>query len=181
MHRVDLTPWSGQEVELSLATGDAPESTLAFWGAPVIRQAKPETERPQVVIVFLADTLRPDHLEAWGHDRETAPTVAQLANEGLRFERTIAQATWTKASVPSILTGVYPASTGIFGVRDRLAASETTVAEVFRDAGYATFSTSSIPFTGRLTNLHQGVEVMAESAALADPNQPDFHAKTAKA
>ena len=34
---------------------------------------------------FIADTLRTDHLDAWGYDRETAPFLTSLAAEGMRF------------------------------------------------------------------------------------------------
>ena len=51
---------------------------------------------------------------------------------------------------------------------DRLPASVTTVAEAFRAAGYATFATSSVPFTGKLTNLHQGLEVLHERPSIED-------------
>ena len=37
------------------------------------------------------------------------------------------------------------------------------MAEVFRKAGYATFGFSAIPFTGKMTNLHQGYEQFREA------------------
>ena len=49
---------------------------------------------------------------------------------------------------------------------DRLPASATTLAEAFLNAGFATFHTSSVQFTGKLTNLHQGVEVLHERASI---------------
>ncbi len=51
---------------------------------------------------------------------------------------------------------------------DRLPASVTTLAEKYRQAGYTTFATSSVPFTGKLTNLHQGVEVLHERPSIED-------------
>lgn len=176
--RVDLSAWAGERVQLRLtvtADGEAP----AFWGAPTIRDSlsssstqpsssaqSAKAERPQAVVLFLADTLRSDHLDAWGHGRETAPTLARLAAEGVRFDDAVAQSTWTKVSVSSILTSLYPSTSGIAGLSDRLSAGETTLAEVFREAGYATFATSSVPFTGQLTNLHQGVELLYEYGAM---------------
>ncbi len=133
---------------------------------------------PQAVILFLADTLRSDHLDAWGYHRETAPTLSRLAAEGVRFDDVIAQATWTKASVSSILTSLYPSTTGVTGLNDRVSAAETTLAEAFRGAGYATFATSSVPFTGQLTNLHQGVEVLYEFQA--GSSDGEYRSKTAK-
>ncbi len=192
--RLELEPWAGQDVEIRLSAAAERPETVALWGAPTLRHGLADAvpgddavsgdeagsdERPRAVVVFLADTLRSDHLDAWGHDRETAPTLTRLAAEGVRFENAVAQGTWTKVSVSSILTSLYPASNGVADINDRVAASETTLAEAFRAAGYATFATSSVPFSGQLTNLHQGVEVLYEfGAASIDGN--NYRSKTAK-
>ena len=94
------------------------------------------------------------------------------------FTKDVSQATWTKVSVSSILTSLYPSSHGIVDTPDRLPSSVTTLAEVFQQAGYATFHTSSVPFTGRMTNLHQGVEVLHEAASIGDLDHSD--SKTAR-
>jgi arylsulfatase A-like enzyme len=62
-----------------------------------------------------------------------------------------------------VLTALYPSTHGVHGIPDRLPASATTIAEVFREAGYATLSFSSVSFTGAFTNLHQGFEELHES------------------
>jgi hypothetical protein len=77
--------------------------------------------------------------------------------------------------VSSIITSLYPTTNGIKDMPDRLPAGVTTLAEAYRSAGYATFATSSVPFTGRLTNLHQGVEVLHEATSL-----PDFDHSSSK-
>ena len=144
-------------------------------GTATLAEASPRrralTEReapPRGVILILADTLRRDHLEPWGHERPNAPTLVRLASEGALFRDAIAQGPWTKVSVPAILTSLYPATHGLLDMPDRLPASVTTVAEAFRAAGYATFATSSVPFTGKLTNLHQGLEVLHERPSIED-------------
>lgn len=63
-------------------------------------------------------------------------------------------------------TSLYPTTHGVKDMSDRLPAGVTTLAEVYRSAGYATFATSSLPFTGKLTNLHQGLEVLHEVTSL---------------
>jgi arylsulfatase A-like enzyme len=123
------------------------------------------------VIVIIADTLRRDHLDAWGYERATAPVLRRLAEEGVRFEDAIAQATWTKVSVPSILSSLYPTAHGVVGFPDRLPAAATTLAEAFREAGYATMATSAWAFTGQMTNLHQGVEVLWEGGSVELPEE----------
>jgi len=51
---------------------------------------------------------------------------------------------------------------------DRLPASVTTVADVYRAAGYATVSYSSVVFSGRFTNLHKGFEEVHEATSQSD-------------
>jgi arylsulfatase A-like enzyme len=162
---LDLTRFAGSSVVLSLsAISDAP-GTLAFWGAPVVRQRvdpSAEAKGPRAVILIQGDTLRTDHLDVYGYERPTAPTLRRLAEEGALFQHAITQTSWTKAATPSVLTSLYPSTHGVHQIPDRLPVSATTIAEVFRDAGYATLSFSSVSFTGQFTNLHQGFEELHE-------------------
>ena len=70
--------------------------------------------------------------------------------------------------MPSIFSSAYPATTGVRDFTDRLPASATTLAEVLRDAGFATWASSSVPFSGQLSNLQQGVEQLHEAASVGD-------------
>jgi len=179
---VELGPFARRHVELILSVEAEREGTPGFWGAPVVRNrgGRPRAEEPsparkavvgrklppQGVILIIADTLRRDHLPPWGYDRKDAPVLSGLAHEGAFFEDNISQGAWTKVSVSSIITSLYPTTNGINDMPDRIPVGVTTLAEVYRAAGYATFATSSVPFTGRLTNLHQGVEVLHEASSL---------------
>ena len=193
--RLDLDGYAGRTVTLSLSLHSENPGMLGYWGTPIVRSRNTMAaagemsearralsdsggRRPQGVIFMIADTLRRDHLEPWGYDRPTAPFLTQLASEGTRFADNISQGTWTKVSVPSIFSSLYPTSNGIAKVPDRLPSSVTIMPEVFNDAGYATLSTSSVQFTGRLTNLHQGVEVLHERASVSDLGHS--RAKTAR-
>ena len=197
--RIELAEYAGQQVTLALSLEGDEDGLVGFWGTPVVRNsgarvppvddARSEARAaladggsttPQGVIVFLGDTLRSDHLDAWGHGRKTAPTLTALAAEGVRFADAISPATWTKVAVPSLLSSVYPASHGIVGMADRLSSSATTMAEAFRGAGYATFATSSVSFTGKLSNVHQGVEVLHERASINNGSLGHSSAKTAR-
>lgn len=170
---IDLTEFAGQKVDLSLALAGEP-ATLGLWGSPAVRSRSGRAERgsnaavPQGVILIQADTLRPDHLSFYGSTHDTAPFLKQLASEGVLFNRAMAQATWTKVSSPSFLTSLYPTTHGVASFVDRLPATVTTIAEVYRSAGFATLSLSSVAFTGQLTNLHKGFEEVHESTSQAD-------------
>jgi len=191
---VDLGPFARRHVRLILDVEAEREGTLGFWGAPVVRNrggrlkaGHPSPARtavvgpkppPRGVILIIADTLRRDHLSPWGYDRKVAPVLSRLAREGAIFKDDVAQGTWTKVSMPSILTSLYPTTNGINDMPDRIPVGVTTLAEAYRAAGYATFATSSVPFTGRLTNLQQGVEVLHEATSL--PRQEKYESKTAR-
>ncbi len=179
---IDLQRFEGSRIRLAFSLEGEDAARVGFWGSPTVRHrgAQPttitestrarallgRTEPPRGVILIVADTQRRDHLAAWGYTRETSPTLTRLAAEGTRFADTISQGAWTKIAIPSILTSLYATSHGLSDVAHRLPLSVTTLAEVFREAGYATFHTSSVIFSGRNSNLQQGVEVLHERSSV---------------
>jgi arylsulfatase A-like enzyme len=169
---VDLDRFADQEVVVSLSLVSGRPSTLGFWGAPAVRTrgaatpSKREASAPQGVLLIWADTLRRDHMSAYGYHRPTTPILEKLAAEGVLFRDGVGQATWTKVATPSVLTSLYPTSHRVEDFSDRLPSTATTIAEVYRQAGYATLSMSSGPFTGQFTNLHQGFEEVHESGSV---------------
>jgi arylsulfatase A-like enzyme len=186
---VDLSSLAGQRIGLGFIVESEHPGALGIWGSPVIRSRDGlpsreapspardaalgrDQEPPRGIILIIADTLRRDHLPFHGYARATAPEITELAAEGACFQDAIAQGPWTKVSVPSILSSLYPTTHGLRDMPDRLPDAVTTLAEIYRDAGYATFATSSVPFTGRLSNLQQGFEVFLESSSLpvVEPN-----------
>jgi arylsulfatase A-like enzyme len=168
--RLDLARYAGRSVSLSLSLASEAEGAIGVWGSPVVRQsgASPGEGRPRNVVLLWADTLRSDHLSAYGFERKTAPNLERMASEGVLFRNNISQATWTKVSSPSLLTSLYPSTHGVKNFSDYLPASAVTLGEVYRDAGYATVSFASNLFTGQFTNLHQGFEVLHEDGSLPD-------------
>jgi arylsulfatase len=67
------------------------------------------TPRPNILFL-LVDSLRADHLGFAGYHRPTSPCLDSLAAHGAAFTSCTAQAPYTQASVPSLLTGRYPTS-----------------------------------------------------------------------
>ncbi|HZN56169.1 MAG TPA: sulfatase [Candidatus Polarisedimenticolaceae bacterium] len=163
---VDLTAFAGKKVALTLSVTAEHPGALGFWGSPVVREHAKAP--PRGVILVWADTLRRDHLQIYGYRRPTSPTLERLAAGGTLFRDCVSQATWTKVATPSLFTSLFPTSHTVRDFSDRLPSSATTIAEVFRDAGYATLSLSSILFTGAFTNMHQGFEELHEDGSLPD-------------
>jgi arylsulfatase A-like enzyme len=104
-----------------------------------------DTTRPSVVVVLI-DTLRADHLGVYGYDKPTSPHIDRLAAESVLFERTIAQAAWTKPSVASLFTGRFVHHHGVIRSRDALGAELPTLAAEFRANGYRTAAFSGNPW-----------------------------------
>lgn len=91
------------------------------------------------VLLVSIDTLRADHVGAYGESGALTPTIDGLAKDGLRFDRTYAHVPLTLPSHASLLTAAYPTRNG---VRDngafKLDGHRATLATVLKHAGYRT-------------------------------------------
>jgi arylsulfatase A-like enzyme len=96
-------------------------------------------EREELNVIFvLIDTLRADRLSSFGYERETSPRLDALADSGVRFNRHLSQSSWTKCSMASMWTGLYPNRSGVLRSRHALPDGALMPAEIFREAGYRT-------------------------------------------
>lgn len=118
------------------------------------------SERDDVNVLFiLIDTLRAERLGSYGYSRDTSPTLNYLAHTGLRFDRHLAQSSWTKCSMASLWTGLNPARTGVLKFSHGLPEDATLVAEVFRDAGFRTTGIFRNGWVAPNFGFDQGFEV----------------------
>jgi arylsulfatase A-like enzyme len=89
------------------------------------------------VLVIMVDTLRADHLGAYGGSVPT-PTLDALASDGIVFEKAYAQSSWTRASAASLMTSRLPSGHGAALEASRLPDGVHTWAEQLRDSGVVT-------------------------------------------
>jgi arylsulfatase A-like enzyme len=82
------------------------------------REGAVEPVEPVNVVLITIDTLRQDHLSRNGHSRETTPTLDRLAEEGVYWQQSYAQSSWTLPSMLSLFSSLPPA---VFGIREGLA------------------------------------------------------------
>lgn len=136
--------------------------------------------RPNIVLV-LVDTLRADHLSAYGYQRKTTPYIDELASKGTLFEAAIAQSSWTAPSMASLWTSRLPSEVGVEAmprpdglrfIADRFVTGmredAVTLAEVLRDAGYSTIGVTCNSFTTDKFFIMQGFTEQAYFSGLAD-------------
>ncbi len=94
-------------------------------------------ERPNVILAMADDQGWGDMAYA-GHPVLKTPVFDEMARTGLRFDRFYAAAPVCSPTRGSVMTGRTPNRFGCFKWGYTLRPAEVTVAEVLRDAGYAT-------------------------------------------
>lgn len=136
----------------------------------------PRTGRPNIVLITV-DALRADRLGVYGYTRPTSPAIDAFAREAVIVTDAIAQAPYTKASIGSLFTGLFPtahkAHTTALPVSalmdgaadgdtpemsDVLSAKLDTLAEALAAAGYRTYGFSTNPFLIPDFGFAQGFE-----------------------
>jgi arylsulfatase A-like enzyme/uncharacterized membrane protein YbhN (UPF0104 family) len=90
------------------------------------------------VLFVVVDTLRADHLPVYGYAAGKTPRLDAFARDALRFEQAYANASWTRPSFASLLTGRYASSHGVMSKAASLPDEATTLAEAFGAGGYHT-------------------------------------------
>lgn len=117
-------------------------------------------ERKPNVVFFLVDDLGQRDVGCYGSTFYETPNIDRLGQEGARFTSAYAACPVCSPTRASILTGLYPQRTGITDYigaartpelwnrntkllpapyEDRLAHAHVTLAEILKNAGYATF------------------------------------------
>lgn len=94
--------------------------------------------RPTSLLLISIDTLRADHVHAYGYRRETTPHIDALARSGVRATDAWAHSPWTLPSHATLLSGTHPFRHGV--VEDGLMIDRAVpmVAPLLKNAGYRT-------------------------------------------
>ncbi|MEM8933878.1 MAG: sulfatase, partial [Acidobacteriota bacterium] len=170
---VSLDAWARKPVEVVLwADGEGDgcgDQTIAF-GAPAVDGIGPlppvpgSAERPNVLLVGL-DTMRADHLGAYGRTPSPSPAFDRLAAESDLFENAYSTFNVTNPSFTSILTGLWGKNHGVYDLQTVLPEEQTTLAERFSDAGWRTFSVLAAGHLGpERSGLGQGFDAVDVAA-----------------
>lgn len=123
------------------------------------------------LLIVLLDAAASRHYRAYGARDVLSPAVHQLASSGVVFERMTSPASYTLASVGSLLTGVHPDTHGVVASGTasgtlQLSRSLPTLAEGFAAAGYQTLALVTNPNAGAQFGYDRGFDTFD---ALYDP------------
>lgn len=131
------------------------------------------------IVLIAIDCLRADHVSCYGYHRATTPTIDGLGAKGIVWEQASSVSSWTKPSVASLFTGLYPSQHGAFhGIKrskdrsvaktDVLLSGRPTISEVFTDAGWRCGAFINNEQLGTHTRLDRGFETYTPAAGKAD-------------
>lgn len=126
-------------------------------GASRLRSDTGSTVRPNIVLVSI-DSLRADHLGAYGYPKPTSPFIDRLAREGVRFDTAISSTSWTLPAHAALFTGLVDSAHGARTPKSRLAEDYETLAERLGADGYETLGLYSGPFLHPDFGLSQGFD-----------------------
>lgn len=113
-------------------------------------------------VVFISiDTLRADHVGAYGYQRNTTPNLDALAKDGTLFVNAWAHAPSTRYSIPAMLTGRYPLNVRYFDIPQQwpgISEENLTIAEVLQSQGFTTGAILNYWYFDAVRKMNQGIE-----------------------
>jgi arylsulfatase A-like enzyme len=127
---------------------------------------EPGVAHPPNVLLIVVDTLRRDHLSAYGYARETSPQIDRLAADAVRYDAAQSQAPWTLPSVAAILTGRDVAPLGIVDDENVVDDGLRLLSEALKEQGYTTGAIVSHKFVSAQWGFDQGFDHFDDSQAL---------------
>lgn len=116
-----------------------------------------DRRRPDVLLVTFC-TLRADRLGVYGGG-ELTPNIDSLAQQSLVFRDHYTQASFSGASFATIITGRYPFEHGIYDHPRPLGDENVTLAELFKERGYATGGFLTHTYLRPKWNYLQGLDI----------------------
>jgi arylsulfatase A-like enzyme/Tfp pilus assembly protein PilF len=137
-------------------------ATLAAVGG--WRYARASAPVPGPIILITIDTLRADHLPAYGYRNVTTPSIDALARDGIVFERAYSHAVQTLPAHVALLSGRFPFDTGVRDDGVMVKPNVRLLAQMLRDRGYATGGIVSSGMLRRDTGIAHGFDFFNDPA-----------------
>jgi arylsulfatase A-like enzyme len=126
-------------------------------GDPVLHDLDAYGRYRSVLLVSI-DTVRRDHVGAYGYARPTTPRFDALARAGLLFEDAVSTSSWTLPAHLTMLTGADPGRHGGVDMRHGFNRSVPTVPALLRAAGFATRAVTSHLYVSSVYGVDDGFE-----------------------
>jgi arylsulfatase A-like enzyme len=120
------------------------------------------------VVLITVDCLRANHVGCYGYDRPTTPHIDRFAGRATRYKHSYANSPGTRWALQTIHTGVHTGQIDGLGVPSE----GISLAETFRDAGYATGGFAKNGFLTRDYHYDRGFETFIGESDFEDEHHP---------
>jgi hypothetical protein len=117
------------------------------------------------VVLISIDSLRADHVGAYGYAPPTSPTLDSLAATGVRFERAYSTTSWTLPAHAALLSGWFDESHGATESNKTIAPGVPMLAEALSRAGIATTGIFSGPYLDPSFGFDRGFDTYVSAAS----------------
>jgi arylsulfatase A-like enzyme len=136
----------------------------------------PLPKSAESILIVTIDTLRADHVGAYGSKAGATPGIDLFAREGILFENAITPAPMTLPAHTSIFSGYFPFRTGVrVNGTDRVAEAIPLLAPQLADRGFATAAFVSSLVLRKESGIGRGFSLFDDQfAANAGKKERDF-------
>ena len=125
----------------------------------------------RLLLLVTVDTLRADHIGAYGSELGLTPNIDELAAQSQRFTASFAPASYTLPSMASLHTGRHPEEVGILANQNVFQGSPVTLAEILRLNGWKTGAAVSNYVLRSGTGIEVGFDVYDDEFTQSEANR----------
>ena len=127
---------------------------------------KPSPPAPEVlfkkpypdIFIFLIDACQASHLSLYGYKRKTSPNIEKLAKDSLVFDNAYTTAGFTRATVASIFSGLFPEHHKVRVLRASLDRRLLLLPEFLKGRGYRTAIFTASANVSSTFGFSQGID-----------------------
>ncbi len=138
---VSLAGHAGKVVAITFeaTAGEVVISGAGLYSAKRKADTAPGAMTAKNVMIVLIDTLRADHLALYNNNtRVQTAFMNKIGAESMVFNRALVQENWTKPSVATLLTGLFPETHRTKTEKNKIPRTVKLISEHFRELGFTT-------------------------------------------
>jgi arylsulfatase A-like enzyme len=154
---ISVTSLSGQ---FTIGSYSYQEETRPAASSQARFQGKPD------IYIILSDACQPAHLGVYGYERNTSPHIDAFAADAMVYMNAYTNASFTRSSVATLFTGLYPDSHKVRILQHELPSRFLTLPEYLNAKGYHTAILSSSLIVSPRSGFKQGVDDFANFRVL---------------
>ena len=116
------------------------------------------------VVLIIVDALRKDILGCYGNKESLTPNLDALAMEGVLYKNAFSAAPYTPASVPALLSGIYPLEYGYYTPHPK---PEMMISKTLKDNDYLTVFYTTNPYASKFFGYDCGWDYFFDCSSKA--------------